>query len=76
MYKFYCKCVTGSGEVISSSTVVLTAGTFLRGTISIGLSQRHAGRMGDQPAIGLAKTIEEAGFKMGRLKTGKTQRTQ
>ncbi|KAK3800304.1 hypothetical protein RRG08_020281 [Elysia crispata] len=66
-----CKgVVLGSGEIISSHTVVLTAGTFLRGCINIGLSVTPAGRIGDEPAIGLAKTIEDAGFKLGRLKTG------
>jgi tRNA U34 5-carboxymethylaminomethyl modifying enzyme MnmG/GidA len=29
-----------------------------------------AGRMGDQAAVGLAKSIENAGFTIGRLKTG------
>jgi tRNA uridine 5-carboxymethylaminomethyl modification enzyme len=33
--------------------------------------QKPAGRINDQPAIDLAKSIEELGFKMGRLKTGK-----
>ncbi|KAK7482425.1 hypothetical protein BaRGS_00026347 [Batillaria attramentaria] len=62
--------VLGDGHRVISDTVVLTAGTFLRGTINIGLTSRPAGRMGDEPAVGLAKTIENAGFKMGRLKTG------
>ncbi|XP_035824440.1 protein MTO1 homolog, mitochondrial-like, partial [Aplysia californica] len=65
-----CGVVLDSGEVIPSSTVVLTAGTFLRGSINIGLTQRPAGRIGDEPAVGLARTIEKAGFTMGRLKTG------
>ncbi|BFZ18539.1 hypothetical protein BsWGS_21578 [Bradybaena similaris] len=66
-----CKgVVLDSGEVLSSKAVVLTTGTFLRGSINIGLTTRPAGRIGDEPAIGLAKTIERAGFKMGRLKTG------
>lgn len=58
------------GEMVYSKTVVLTTGTFLRGCINIGLSVTPAGRMGDAPAIGLAKSLEEVGFKMGRLKTG------
>ena len=68
--------VLDTGEVITASTVILTAGTFLRGTIYIGLSSRPAGRMGDEPAVGLAKTIERAGFKMGRLLTGTPPRLQ
>lgn len=58
------------GTEILSSSVVLTAGTFLRGQINIGLDRVSAGRKGDPPSIGLAETIEKLGFKMGRLKTG------
>lgn len=50
--------------------MVLTTGTFLRGEINIGLEVYPAGRAGDAPAIGLAKTLERIGFQMGRLKTG------
>lgn len=53
-----------------ADAVVLTTGTFLRGSINVGLTNRPAGRLGDEPAIGLAKTLENIGFKMGRLKTG------
>lgn len=50
--------------------MIITTGTFLRGKINIGLESRPAGRMDDEPAIGLAITLEKAGFKLGRLKTG------
>ncbi|GIY84199.1 protein MTO1 homolog, mitochondrial [Caerostris darwini] len=59
-----------NGDLIFGKTVVITTGTFLRGTINIGLESRPAGRMGDEPAIGLAITLENAGFNLGRLKTG------
>ncbi|KAK7069289.1 Mitochondrial Translation Optimization [Halocaridina rubra] len=62
--------VLGNGQEISSQSVVITTGTFLRGVINIGLDVRPAGRMGDAPAIGLAKTLEDLQFKLGRLKTG------
>ena len=51
-------------------SVILTTGTFLRGTITIGLEKYAAGRMDDEPSIGLAKTLEDLGFAVGRLKTG------
>lgn len=60
----------GNGQKIFGKSVVLTTGTFLHGCITIGLKSRPAGRVGDEPAIGLAKSLENAGFKMGRLKTG------
>lgn len=60
-----------NGRCVKASSVVITTGTFLRGCIHLGLDIRPAGRLGDAPAMGLAKTLEEAGFTVGRLKTGK-----
>ncbi|KAM4866477.1 5-taurinomethyluridine-[tRNA] synthase subunit MTO1, mitochondrial [Thomomys bottae] len=67
-------CVSGvvlvDGSTISAKSVILTTGTFLRGMIVIGLDKYPAGRLGDQPSIGLAETLEKLGFVVGRLKTG------
>ena len=62
--------ITASDEIIAAPRVVLTAGTFLRGLIHMGEETIPAGRVGDAPALGLAKTLTLAGFAMGRLKTG------
>jgi tRNA uridine 5-carboxymethylaminomethyl modification enzyme len=61
---------TAAGEVISTGRVVLTTGTFLRGLIHIGAQTTPAGRAGEAPSLGLSQTLERAGFRMGRLKTG------
>ncbi len=61
--------VENIGE-IRSKTLVLTTGTFLRGLIRIGKKSYEAGRVGDRPAINLAKSIERLKFSIGRLKTG------
>jgi tRNA uridine 5-carboxymethylaminomethyl modification enzyme len=58
------------GREIGAGAVVLTTGTFLRGLIHIGEKQIPAGRAGEAPAMGLSKTLETAGFALGRLKTG------
>lgn len=58
------------GRQIHGRAVVLTTGTFLRGQINIGLEIRPAGRLGDQPSIGLADTLKKLQFQIGRLKTG------
>ncbi len=62
------------GEKFFGKTVILAPGTFLRGLIHIGLKNFPGGRMGDPPSVGLAKNLEELGFKLGRFKTGTTPR--
>ncbi len=58
------------GREFGAGAVVLTTGTFLRGLIHIGERQIPAGRVGEAPAVGLSRTLERAGFALGRLKTG------
>ena len=58
------------GRFFAAGAVVLTTGTFLRGLIHIGERQIPAGRMGEAPALGLSRTLQRAGFEIGRLKTG------
>jgi len=62
--------VTQSGMQFRSTTVVLTAGTFLDGKIHVGLSHYAAGRAGDPPAVGLSARLKELKLPQGRLKTG------
>ena len=62
--------VTATGETIRAGAVALTTGTFLNGLIHMGETKIPAGRVGDQPSIGLSKTLYSLGLAMGRLKTG------
>ncbi len=59
-----------SGRELRAGAVVVTTGTFLRGLIHLGERNWPAGRVGEAPALGLSKSFERAGFKLGRLKTG------
>jgi len=61
-------------EVFRGRTVILAPGTFLRGLIHIGLKNFPGGRLGDPPAEGLSRCLEELGFRLGRFKTGTTPR--
>jgi tRNA uridine 5-carboxymethylaminomethyl modification enzyme len=58
------------GRAIAGRAVVLTTGTFLRGIIHLGDQRTPAGRFGDPPSVSLARSLDAAGFALGRLKTG------
>ncbi len=62
--------VLKDGRVIRCGAVVLTTGTFLRGLIHIGDKKIPAGRVGEEPSVGLSGTLLRYGLALGRLKTG------
>jgi tRNA uridine 5-carboxymethylaminomethyl modification enzyme len=57
-----------------SQAVVVTAGTFLRGLIHVGLRRQPAGRAGEFAAVDLSDSLRELGLVLGRLKTGTSPR--
>ena len=62
--------VTQMGLRFEAEQVVLTAGTFLGGTIHIGLQNYEGGRAGDPAALSLARRLRELPLRIERLKTG------
>lgn len=63
------KCSDGSE--FKAPSVVLTAGTFLRGSIRIGVEREvAAGRAGDAPTVALADQLRDLGLQAMRFKTG------
>jgi tRNA uridine 5-carboxymethylaminomethyl modification enzyme len=61
---------TQIGEMFYGERVILTTGTFLRGLIHVGDRNYAAGRAGDFAAQGLSQSLQQLGFRIGRLKTG------
>jgi tRNA uridine 5-carboxymethylaminomethyl modification enzyme len=62
---------TLDGRRYEAPSVVLTAGTFLRGRIHMGLdTQLPAGRAGESPAVDIAEAVETLGLTVERFKTG------
>ncbi len=54
---------------LSSSAVVLSAGTFMRGLMHVGKQHERGGRMGD-PVTTISDSLRELGFEVERFKTG------
>lgn len=67
------KCVGITSQTQTAyyaDTVILTTGTFLRGTVHIGDVSYSAGRAGESSAEKLSESFLKLGFEIGRLKTG------
>ncbi|HUL70564.1 MAG TPA: tRNA uridine-5-carboxymethylaminomethyl(34) synthesis enzyme MnmG [Gemmatimonadales bacterium] len=65
------KVVTKEGRAFEASAVVLTAGTFLRGQIHMGLSARFdAGRAGESAVGAISEVLVGQGLTIERFKTG------
>lgn len=63
--------VCGDGSRFGARSIVLTAGTFLRGSIRMGVDREiAAGRAGDAPSVRLAHQLVELGLDARRFKTG------
>jgi tRNA uridine 5-carboxymethylaminomethyl modification enzyme len=62
------------GVAHRARAVVVTAGTFLRGLIHVGLERHSAGRAGEFAAVDLSDALRELGLTTGRLKTGTSPR--
>jgi tRNA uridine 5-carboxymethylaminomethyl modification enzyme len=63
--------ITLDGRRYPARAVVITAGTFLRGSIHVGREPRvPAGRAGDSPSVELAQLLEDIGVTLQRFKTG------
>ncbi len=62
---------TSEGTRVAARSVVVTAGTFLRGRIHVGTSDGvPAGRAGDAPSVELASALAALGLEVARFKTG------
>ncbi|HET8623990.1 MAG TPA: tRNA uridine-5-carboxymethylaminomethyl(34) synthesis enzyme MnmG [Gemmatimonadales bacterium] len=62
---------TEDGRVFAARAVVITAGTFLRGRIHIGVETAiPAGRAGEPPCGDLPQTLQTHGLTLFRFKTG------
>lgn len=62
--------VTSTGDEYYAPSVILTTGTFLKGTVHIGDVNHAGGRRDEKSADSLSPKLAQLGLKLGRLKTG------
>jgi tRNA uridine 5-carboxymethylaminomethyl modification enzyme len=60
---------TGLGVIYGCQAVVVSAGTFMRGLLHVGLRNQTGGRMGDGVST-LSDSLAALGFEVKRFKTG------
>ena len=65
-----CGVRTLTGAIFKSRALILTAGTFLSGSLFIGRHKMEGGRLGEQASYGLTEQLAEMGVRSGRMKTG------
>lgn len=67
-------CVQGVGTQIGVNfygrKVVLAAGTFLNGLLTVGTTSYPGGRMNEMPALGISERLLSLGFDVRRFRTG------
>lgn len=61
---------THTSQQYAARTLVVTAGTSLKGRTITGESVQAASRAGEPPAMGISDCLREWGLHIGRLKTG------
>ena len=66
--------VLENNKKISSKSVILTTGTYLKADIMVGDTRRREGPHGERPSNYLSDNLKKYGFKIIRLKTGTPQR--
>lgn len=69
-----CGVVTQFCGAYEAKTVIVTAGTFLRGKIFVGLESTFGGRIGELSAEGFSGQLARLGVSCKRFKTGTSAR--
>ncbi|RTR25736.1 tRNA uridine-5-carboxymethylaminomethyl(34) synthesis enzyme MnmG [Deinococcus radiophilus] len=68
--------ITTDGRRFWARSVVIAAGTFMRGITWYGRQSRHEGRQGEPPSRFLSEALQRAGHGLKRFKTGTPPRVR
>ncbi len=61
--------VTATGHIYEGKTVVLAAGTFMKGRLVIGEANMRGGRMGEWPAQKISTSLKKIGLEIERFQS-------
>ena len=62
--------ILSNGTKISTKSVILTTGTYMKADILVGSTRTRKGPSNTRPSLFLSENLEKIGFKILRLKTG------
>ena len=66
-----CKgVITETDAAYYAKSIIITTGTFMRGTVNIGEISYQSGPNNQRASVKLSENLEELGFKLVRFKTG------
>lgn len=60
---------THTGHIYEANTVVLAAGTFMKGRLVVGKSELAGGRMGEWPALKISSSLKKIGLIINRFQS-------
>ena len=64
------------GRKLTARAAILTTGTFLRGSLTLGARTWPGGRIGEKAAVRLAKALGDTGFELSRFQTATPPRVR
>ncbi|MFC1765773.1 tRNA uridine-5-carboxymethylaminomethyl(34) synthesis enzyme MnmG [Planctomycetota bacterium] len=62
--------VTADGSFYQAESIVIAAGTFMKGLMHVGGDQQQGGRLDEPASMWLSDSLRQLGFTVERLKTG------
>ncbi len=62
--------ILDDGRKIYTKALILTTGTYLKGTVLVGSNKKSSGPHGEKPSKSLSDDLKKIGFNILRLKTG------
>jgi len=60
---------TSTGQIYKSKSLVIAAGTFMKGRLIVGEAEMAGGRMGEWPALQISSSLRKTGLRVNRFQS-------